>query len=129
MVWTDCGRSKRSRRAIVHRELALESSSRSIHNSQMFRESIKNMAPYKPGEQPKPGERLIKLNTNENPYPPSPRVRRAMVKVAADSLRLYPAPRADAFVESASKLYGVRKAMILAANGSDALLVVVFPPT
>ena len=92
----------------------------------MFREAIEKMAAYKPGEQPKPGERLIKLNTNENPYPPSPRVRRAMVKVAAESLRLYPAPRADAFLESASKLYGVRKDMILAGNGSDELLAMVF---
>src|SRR5208283_3353402 len=64
----------------------------------MFRAAIEKMAAYKPGEQPKPGERLIKLNTNENPYPPSPRVRRAMVRVASESLRLYPAPRADDFV-------------------------------
>ncbi len=84
----------------------------------MFREAIEKMAAYKPGEQPKPGERLIKLNTNENPYPPSPRVRRAMVRVASDSLRLYPAPRADDFIASAAKLYGVRKDMILAGNGS-----------
>ncbi len=87
------------------------------------------MAAYKPGEQPRPGERLIKLNTNENPYPPSPRVRRAVVRVAADSLRLYPAPRADAFVQSASKLYGVRGDMILAGNGSDELLAMIFRAT
>jgi histidinol-phosphate aminotransferase len=92
----------------------------------MFRAAIEKMAAYKPGEQPRPGERLIKLNTNENPYPPSPRVRRAVVRVAADSLRLYPAPRADDFVESASKLYGVRKDMILAGNGSDELLAMIF---
>ena len=95
----------------------------------MFREAIEKMAAYKPGEQPKPGERLIKLNTNENPYPPSPRVRRAMVRVASDSLRLYPAPRADDFIESASKLYGVRKEMILAGNGSDELLAMIFRAT
>jgi histidinol-phosphate aminotransferase len=92
----------------------------------MFRAAIEKMAAYKPGEQPRPGERLIKLNTNENPYPPSPRVRRAVVRVAADSLRLYPAPRADDFVESASKLYGVHKDMILAGNGSDELLAMIF---
>ncbi len=95
----------------------------------MFREAIEKMAAYKPGEQPRPGERLIKLNTNENPYPPSPRVRRAVVRVAADSLRLYPAPRADDFVESASKLYGIRKEMILAGNGSDELLAMIFRAT
>ena len=95
----------------------------------MFREAIEKMAAYKPGEQPRPGERLIKLNTNENPYPPSPRVRRAMVRVASDSLRLYPAPRGDDFIESASKLYGVRKDMILAGNGSDELLAMIFRAT
>jgi histidinol-phosphate aminotransferase len=95
----------------------------------MFRAAIEKMAAYKPGEQPRPGERLIKLNTNENPYPPSPRVRRAVMRVASDSLRLYPAPRADDFVESASKLYGVRKDMILAGNGSDELLAMIFRAT
>src|ERR1700731_2363596 len=125
----DCAPSKRSRRAIVRRGLVLESCCHSIHNSHMFRESIKKMAAYRPGEQPRPGERLIKLNTNENPYPPSPRVRRAVVRVASDSLRLYPAPRADDFLESASKLYGIRKDMILAGNGSDELLAMIFRAT
>ena len=96
----------------------------------MFRESIKNMAPYRPGEQPRPGQRLIKLNTNENPYPPSPRVRRAVAKVLAGSaLRLYPAPRADEFVSSAAKVYSIPQSMILAGNGSDELLAMVFRAT
>ncbi len=96
----------------------------------MFRETIKNMAPYRPGEQPRPGQRLIKLNTNENPYPPSPRVRRAVAKVMAGSaLRLYPAPRADEFVASAAKVYSIPQSMILAGNGSDELLAMVFRAT
>lgn len=95
----------------------------------MFREAIDKMAPYKPGEQPRSGQRLIKLNTNENPYPPSPRVKAAVASIAADSLRLYPAPRADDFVASASKLYGVRRDMILAGNGSDELLAMIFRAT
>src|ERR1700719_3873432 len=95
----------------------------------MFREAIEKMRGYTPGEQPRPGERLIKLNTNENPYPRSPQVRRAVARAAADSLRLYPAPRADDFVASASKLYGVRKEMILAGNGSDELLAMIFRAT
>jgi histidinol-phosphate aminotransferase len=96
----------------------------------MFRETIKNMAPYRPGEQPRPGQRLIKLNTNENPYPPSPRVRRAVAKVMAGSaLRLYPAPRADEFVASAAKVYSIPQNMILAGNGSDELLAMVFRAT
>src|SRR5216684_2049586 len=61
----------------------------------MFREPIEKMAPYTPGEQPRPGQRLVKLNTNENPYPPSPRVRRAVIKAASAAMRLYPPPRAD----------------------------------
>ena len=96
----------------------------------MFRESIKKMAAYRPGEQPRPGQRLIKLNTNENPYPPSPRVRRAVAKVMAGSaLRLYPAPRADEFVASAAKIYSIPQRMILAGNGSDELLAMVFRAT
>jgi histidinol-phosphate aminotransferase len=96
----------------------------------MFRESIQKMAPYQPGEQPRPGERLIKLNTNENPYPPSPRVLRAVARAAAGALlRLYPAPRADDFIGSAARLYGVAKRNIIAGNGSDELLAMLFRAT
>ena len=92
----------------------------------MFREAIERMAPYTPGEQPRPGQRLVKLNTNENPYPPSPGVRRAIIAEAGASLRLYPTPRADAFVAAASRLYGLPRGMILAGNGSDELLTMLF---
>src|SRR5208337_2939182 len=93
----------------------------------MFREAIERMAPYTPGEQPRPGERLIKLNTNENPYPPSPRVRRAVMHaVDGGALRLYPPPRADDFIAAASRLYRIPRAMILAGNGSDELLGMLF---
>lgn len=96
----------------------------------MFRKSIKKMAPYRPGEQPRPGQRLIKLNTNENPYSPSPRVRRAIAgAVAGSALRLYPAPRADEFVESASRVYSMPRSHIVAGNGSDELLAMVFRAT
>ena len=108
----------------------LESGCRSIHNSPMFRKSIKTMAAYRPGEQPRPGQRLIKLNTNENPYPPSPRVRRAVAKAMAGStIRLYPAPRADEFVASAARIYSIPQSMIIAGNGSDELLAMVFRAT
>jgi histidinol-phosphate aminotransferase len=92
----------------------------------MFREAIERMAPYTPGEQPRPGQRLIKLNTNENPYPPSPGVRRAIVANAGAELRLYPAPRADAFVAAAARLYGIPAGQIIAGNGSDELLSMIF---
>jgi histidinol-phosphate aminotransferase len=96
----------------------------------MFRAAIVKMAPYVPGEQPKPGQRLIKLNTNENPYPPSPQVGRAIARAAAGSrLRLYPAPRADEFVASATRLYRMPTRMILAGNGSDELLAMLFRAT
>jgi histidinol-phosphate aminotransferase len=84
------------------------------------------MAPYTPGEQPRPGQRLIKLNTNENPYPPSPLVRAAIVKAARNSLRLYPAPRADELINTAARVYRISRAMILAGNGSDELLAMLF---
>jgi len=96
----------------------------------MFRAAIVKMAPYVPGEQPKPGQRLIKLNTNENPYPPSPHVRRAIARAAVGSrLRLYPAPRADEFVASAAQLYRIPMRMIMAGNGSDELLAMLFRAT
>ena len=92
-----------------------------------FRPIVEEMAPYVPGEQPRPGQRLIKLNTNENPYPPSPGVRRAVARViAGGALRLYPPPRADEFVAAASRLYKVPPSMILAGNGSDELLAMLF---
>jgi len=93
----------------------------------MFRAAIEKMQPYVPGEQPRPGQRLIKLNTNENPYPPSPRIRRAIARaVAGDGLRLYPRPMADEFVAAAAKLYRVPSRMIVAGNGSDELLAMLF---
>jgi histidinol-phosphate aminotransferase len=92
----------------------------------MFREAIEQMAPYTPGEQPKSGQRLIKLNTNENPYPPSPRVQAAIVKAAGESLRLYPPPRADDLVNAAARVYRIPRPMILAGNGSDELLAMLF---
>jgi histidinol-phosphate aminotransferase len=92
----------------------------------MLRKTIAKMAPYVPGEQPRPGQRLIKLNTNENPYPPSPRIRRAVIRAAGEELRLYPAPRADAFVDAAAKLYRIPRELIIAGNGSDELLSMIF---
>jgi histidinol-phosphate aminotransferase len=92
----------------------------------MFRQAIEEMAPYTPGEQPRPGQRLIKLNTNENPYPPSPAVRAAIIRAADASLRLYPPPRADELLNAAAKVYRMPRAMILAGNGSDELLAMLF---
>jgi histidinol-phosphate aminotransferase len=93
----------------------------------MFRQAIERMTAYTPGEQPRPGQRLVKLNTNENPYPPSPRARRAVAAASAGAvLRLYPPPRSDPFIEAASRLYRIPRTKILAGNGSDELLAMLF---
>src|SRR6478672_11084781 len=86
------------------------------------RPTVARMAGYTPGEQPRPGEQVIKLNTNENPYPPSPKVFEAIRSVAADSLRRYPQPMADDFRRVAARHHGVTPAHILAGNGSDDIL-------
>jgi histidinol-phosphate aminotransferase len=80
------------------------------------------MAGYTPGEQPGPGERVIKLNTNENPYPPSPRVFEAIGRIGPDALRRYPSPMADEFRRVAARVHGVEPQSILAGNGSDDIL-------
>lgn len=88
-----------------------------------FQPHIAAMSGYVPGEQPKPGE-FIKLNTNENPYPPSPKVLEAIAQ-AFDRLRLYPDPMGSAFRTAAAQAHNVRPEMILAGNGSDDLLTII----
>lgn len=87
----------------------------------LIRPLVHGLHAYVPGEQPKiPG--LIKLNTNENPYPPSPKVLRA-VKAAVDGrLRLYPNPTAEKLRAKLAKLHGCRPENILVGNGSDEVL-------
>ena len=88
------------------------------------RPNVAKMAPYVPGEQPGPGERVIKLNTNENPFPPSPRVLDAIRTIEPANLRRYPTPKADAFRDVAARVHGVSANMILAGNGSDEILAI-----
>ncbi|HXU79973.1 MAG TPA: aminotransferase class I/II-fold pyridoxal phosphate-dependent enzyme, partial [Polyangia bacterium] len=83
------------------------------------------MAAYTPGEQPGPGERVIKLNTNENPFPPSPRVMEAIRALDGEQLRRYPNPMADGFRAVAARVHGVTPDMVLAGNGSDEVLAMV----
>ena len=87
----------------------------------LIRTLVQRLHAYVPGEQPKiPG--LIKLNTNENPYPPSPKIL-AAVKAAVDGrLRLYPNPTASALREKLAKLHGCAPENIIIGNGSDELL-------
>jgi histidinol-phosphate aminotransferase len=89
-----------------------------------FAPHIARMAGYVPGEQPR-GGRIIKLNTNENPYPPSPRVAGAISGALHDGrLRRYPDPSGAAFRASAARLNGVTPDMVMAGNGSDDLLTI-----
>ena len=88
------------------------------------RANVREMQGYAPGEQPAATERVVKLNTNENPYPPSERVMKAVHDVEPEALRRYPDPTARAFREAAAKLLGVTADMIIAGNGSDDLLTI-----
>jgi histidinol-phosphate aminotransferase len=92
--------------------------------SRYFLQHIDRMAGYAPGEQPRDGG-FVKLNTNENPYPPSPRALEAIATALGDRLRLYPDPVATRFRAAAAALHGVEPEMILAGNGSDDLLTIV----
>ena len=90
-------------------------------NSQLIRPLVRGLIPYVPGEQPKI-KGLIKLNTNENPYPPSPRVLRAVRSAVDTRLRLYPDPTAAGVREKLAELHGCRPDNIIVGNGSDELL-------
>jgi histidinol-phosphate aminotransferase len=83
------------------------------------------MSAYVPGLQPGPGQRLVKLNTNENPYPPSPRALKALRSAAGPRLRLYPDPSCRALREQAAAVYGLDPAQVVPGNGSDELLAIV----
>jgi histidinol-phosphate aminotransferase len=87
----------------------------------LIRRLVRELHPYVYGEQPKI-KGLIKLNTNENPYPPSPKVLSAVKKATDGRLRLYPSPTAQALREKLAKLHGCRADNIVVGNGSDELL-------
>lgn len=89
----------------------------------MFRPNIRAMEGYTPGEQPQEGG-FIKLNTNENPYPPSPRVEEAIREALRRGLQKYPDPLATAFRVAAGKVFGFDPDWILAGNGSDDILTI-----
>jgi len=90
----------------------------------IFRPAVDRMAGYAPGEQPQDGG-WVKLNTNENPYPPSPRVVEAIRNAAEGRLNVYPDPHATEFRKVAAKLFNVEPDWILPANGSDENLTII----
>ncbi len=87
-----------------------------------FRTAIDAMTGYIPGEQPKPGTKIIKLNTNENPYPPSPKAMEVLQNLDSEWLRRYPDPFAREFCQAVSDALGVPTDWIIVGNGSDDLL-------
>src|SRR6266566_2181812 len=87
----------------------------------LIRPLVHALHAYVPGEQPKI-KGLIKLNTNENPYPPSPKVLRAVKNAADGRLRLYPNPTAEKLRAKLAKLHGCRPENIIVGNGSDEVL-------
>lgn len=85
------------------------------------RQLVTRLHAYVPGEQPQ-GGKVVKLNTNENPYPPAEAVMQAVHAVPAEMLRRYPSPTAEPFRRAAAKLHGVAPEQVIATNGGDELL-------
>ncbi len=88
-------------------------------------DTVRRLTPYVPGEQPKL-DNLVKLNTNENPYGPSPKALAAMAVQTSDALRLYPDPNSDLFKHAVARFFGIETANVFAGNGSDEVLAHVF---
>lgn len=86
--------------------------------------NIRTVDPYVPGEQPQ--HKVVKLNTNENPYPPAPGVREILRNMDTDSLRLYPDPAAEKLISALADHYGVGEDQVFAGVGSDDVLSMCF---
>lgn len=91
----------------------------------LWQDKVRKVVPYTPGEQPNK-QTMIKLNTNENPYPPAPGVRTALDDLAQDKLRLYPDPASGILNKALAKRYGVSEDMVFTGVGSDDVLSVAF---
>lgn len=86
---------------------------------------VRKVVPYVPGEQPGGGH-IIKLNTNENPYPPAPGVQRALREFDAGTLRLYPEPTCKSLTDAIAEYYGLRSEQVFVGVGSDDVLAMIF---
>jgi histidinol-phosphate aminotransferase len=99
-----------------------------IEQMRFWSPEVRDLEPYVPGEQPKI-QNLLKLNTNENPYPPSPKVVDAVQAVLthqADALRLYPDPDATVLKQAIAKQQNVDVSQVFVGNGSDEVLAHIF---
>lgn len=92
---------------------------------EFWSQRARSITPYVPGEQPREGE-FIKLNTNENPYPPSPRALEAIRAAAGETLRLYPDPDCAALRSAIARLHGLEPEQVFVGNGSDEVLALCF---
>ena len=90
-----------------------------------WEENIRKVIPYTPGEQPNQPD-MIKLNTNENPYPPAPGVEKALREMDTDTMRLYPDPTAGELVHAIAKNYGLKDEQVFVGVGSDDVLAMSF---
>lgn len=90
-----------------------------------WEKNVRKVVPYVPGEQPKESK-MIKLNTNENPYPPAPGVKELLANLDAEKLRLYPDPTSDSLVSALAEYYGLQKNEVFVGVGSDDVLSVAF---
>ncbi len=90
-----------------------------------WEEYVRKVVPYVPGEQPKRKD-IIKLNTNENPYPPAPGVKRAYEAFELGQLRKYPDPSAEKLVGAIADFYGLKKEQVFVGVGSDDVLAMIF---
>ena len=97
---------------------------RSESPANLVRDNVRTMHGYTPGEQPGLGERVVKLNTNENPFPPSPKVMQALREVEAEHLRKYPNPVGQPFRVAAAKLWNLSPENFITGNGSDDILTI-----
>lgn len=90
-----------------------------------FKDHIESMDAYVPGEQPETLDRIVKLNQNENPYPPSPKALAVLREFEGSALRLYPDPMVTRFRKAAAELMGVGPDWILPGDGSDDLIIMI----
>ena len=94
--------------------------------SRFWNKKTASLTPYVAGEQPLPGQKVIKLNTNENPYPPSPCIKEHMLGFDPAVLRRYPELTSRSLREAIADFYGVRPEQVFCGNGSDEVLAFSF---
>ena len=96
-----------------------------MENKASWEENVRRVVPYTPGEQPKISD-VIKLNTNENPFPPSPMVTKALADFDADKLRLYPDTNSQTLTDALTQRYNVKPSQVFVGVGSDDVLSMAF---